>query len=217
MAGDQIMPGDQMESRATACASAANAPDRRRFLGGALAFGALLVAPQAIWAQVRAGTTGGATTAQRRVLTVVCDLVIPATDTPGAVAAGVPAFVELGLGHGLENTLVAGTAAQPAGLQLLDWLQTELDRRADGIFLSATPARQTTALERLDTETYAQGQGDAPWRKLKALILDGYYTSEIGGSKELHYELVPGRFDPDLLLAADSRSWSSDWTAVDFG
>ena len=30
-------------------------------------------------------------------------------------------------------------------------------------------------------------------------------------------ELVPGRWDPNLPLPAHNRSWSSDWTAVDFG
>lgn len=72
-------------------------------------------------------------------------------------------------------------------------------------------------LEAYDAAAFAPDQKDHPWKKIKALILTGYYTSEVGASRELQYELVPGRFDPDLPLPADNRSWSSDWTAVDFG
>ena len=49
-----------------------------------------------------------------------------------------------------------------------------------------------------------------------ALILTAYYTSETGGSRELQYELVPGKWEPDLPFVPGSRAWSSDWTAVEF-
>ena len=31
---------------------------------------------------------------------------------------------------------------------------------------------------------------------IKWLTLTGYYTSEVGASSELHYRVVPGRFEP---------------------
>jgi len=31
---------------------------------------------------------------------------------------------------------------------------------------------------------------------MKWLTLTGYYTSEIGATSELHYRVVPGRFEP---------------------
>jgi hypothetical protein len=49
------------------------------------------------------------------------------------------------------------------------------------------------------------------------LILTGYYTSEIGGARELQYELTPGRYDPAVAIRPGERAYSSDWTAVDFG
>ena len=72
-------------------------------------------------------------------------------------------------------------------------------------------------LAKLDGEAFAEGAQDHPWKVIKGLILTGYYTSEVGGSKELRYELVPGRWDPDLPLKPTDRAFSSDWTAVDFG
>jgi hypothetical protein len=55
-----------------------------------------------------------------------------------------------------------------------------------------------------------------PWHTIKNLILIGYYTSEVGGSQELQYELVPTRFDPDLPMTSATRLFD-DWTAIDFG
>ncbi|MDO7833728.1 gluconate 2-dehydrogenase subunit 3 family protein [Sphingobium sp. HBC34] len=196
--------------------------DRRQILGGMFALGLLVGTPLAIWSQTREQPGAGASASQRHLLERLADLVIPATDTPGALAVGVPAFVELALLHGLDGTApetMARVQMQPdrGGLPILDLVAGELDRRSQGTFTSLSPARQTAVLTAYDAAAYAQDQGDHPWRKIKALILTGYYTSEVGASRELQYELVPGRFDPDLPLPANNRSWSSDWTAVDFG
>ena len=153
--------------------------------GTALAEGSLRATPQQ-WALVRR----------------VCDLVIPATDTPGAADTGVAEFVVLALEHGLEAD---GRSDH------LAWLESALAGDARTL-----PDR----LAALDQAAFPPGPPPpvpSPWRRLKALILTGYYTSEAGASRELQYELVPGRFDPDLPLHPGDRAWSSDWTAVDFG
>jgi hypothetical protein len=182
---------------------------RRRFFQAAIAAAA---AP--IW--TRLADAEAVPGDRKRLLAVVSDLVIPDTETPGAVAAGVPDFVVLGLEHGLDGTTSTRTDAR-GGLALLDALAADLDRRAGGAFLSAAPERRAALLGALDAETFAAGDSAAPWRKIKDLILTGYYTSQTGASKELRYELTPGRFDPDIPKATSDRSWSSDWTAVDFG
>ena len=69
----------------------------------------------------------------------------------------------------------------------------------------------------LDAEAYVEGVREHPWRTIKALILTGYYTSEPGGSQELQFNLVPGTYEPDVPVTGQTRAFSSDWTAVDFG
>ena len=76
---------------------------------------------------------------------------------------------------------------------------------------------QVARLTALDAEAFAPDAGDHAWKTIKALILTGYYASEAGGANELRYELVPGRYDPDVPPKPDDRAFSSDWTAVDFG
>ena len=116
------------------------------------------------------------------------ELVLPATDTPGASQAKVADFLLMALDARLGST-------EPA--QLLR-VQAVLDGGAEagGHFLLLPRARQRELLAALDARSYAgahaDGSAEADWPHLKALILAGYYTSEIGASKELVYDPVPG-------------------------
>lgn len=196
--------------------------DRRQLIGGAAVLAVLAGLPLYIWQQSRGGDETGASESEKLLIARLSDLVIPATDTPGAVAVGVPAFVELALLHGLDETTppISGPvrmAGYRGGFPVLEQVARDLNRHASGDFLSLKPDRQHTQLAAYDADAFGGERQDHPWKKLKALILTGYYTSEVGASRELQYELVPGRWEPDLPLPPNNRSWSSDWTAVDFG
>lgn len=165
---------------------------------------------------------------QREMMVAVAEHVLPTTDTPGAGKAGAGDFAIVALAHGLDGTRApVATAEMPYGmanyrrqdgsLQHLAWLESRLDHAASGDWIGKPPVRREAILAALDAEAYAVGADAHPWRKIKGLILTGYYTSEIGGSKELRYELTPGRFDPAVPLKPGDRAYSSDWTAVDFG
>jgi len=200
--------------------------DRRDFLRGATLL-ALAVTPGTLLGACKAATADAPSERQRKLLTLVSDLVIPRTGTAGAGEVGVGDFVVLALAHGLENSreVLPRDATPPFKAHLrvdgsLDhggWLEAELDRRADGDFLKLGRAIQAARLAALDATAYAEGVRFHPWRTLKALVLTGYYTSQVGGSQELSFELVPGRFDADVPVTSETRAWSSDWTAVDFG
>jgi len=198
-------------------------PDRRGLLRGGLVLAGAALTPAQVWAQVVAGKTTPLPARVQQLLERVSDLTIPDTATPGAVKAGVPAFIALAIAHGLSHANAPVPPEQfsggnaPAGAGLLDWLGFELDLKAGGNFLAAKPDAQAKALADLDGAAYAKGAEKSPWRTWKGLIVTGYYTSEIGASQELFFELVPGRFDPDVPVGPQDRAWSNDWTAVDFG
>ena len=174
---------------------------RRKVFGGAALLALALGVPVGAFAanQVTASP-------HQLLLRHVCQIVIPRTDTPGAGDTGVAEFVVLACAHGLEG----------ATNEHLAWL----DHAVGKDFTSLNVAKQAEIVGALDRAAFPAGpppQSPSPWRTIKALILTGYYTSETGASKELQYELVPGRFDADLPLHPGDRAWSSDWTAVDFG
>jgi Gluconate 2-dehydrogenase subunit 3 len=167
-----------------------------------------MAAAGALWTTVRqsAAAESAATPAIARdaLIETVCDLVIPDTDTPGAKAARVPAFIELALQHGL------------AGSNSNDRQQLEglLNAAAGGAFIAQDHTRQLQILTDVDAQAYAMN--GSVWPRIKTLVLMGYYTSEVGASQELQYQLVPGRYDADLPVKAGDRGWSSDWVGQSF-
>lgn len=201
----------------------------RRDLMGAAALLALVVGvPTATVMLSTQDAADAPSDRQRAMIAAVSDHVLPTTDTPGAGQVGTGDFVILALAHGLDGTRApaatgalsfagAGQRRPDGSLRYLDWLEQALDTAARGDWLGMAPAARAKILATLDAAAFAQGADAHPWRKLKGLILTGYYTSQVGGSDELSYELTPGRFDPAVPLKAGMRGYSSDWTAVDFG
>lgn len=192
---------------------------RRGFLGAATLVAALSTVPGSAAVLQTLDPTDAPSPRQRKLMRRVADLVIPATDTPGAGAVGAGDFTILALAHGLEGTRKAKDAAFAPFLrtdQSLDhvrWLESKLGPK----WLGKPRGQQQMELAALDAAAFNGDPAAAPWRAIKGLILTGYYTSEAGGSKELNYELVPGRFDPKVPATPATRAFSSDWTAVDFG
>lgn len=201
---------------------------RRDFLGGAALLALCVGVPVATVSLSKLDDSEAPTDRQRELMAEVADLVIPRNDTPGARDVGTGDFVILALAHGLSGTRapVASGTTTPAftpflrrdgSLQHMAWLEQALDRAGNGDFLRRTAAERAAILGAIDAAAMARGAPWSPWVAIKGLILTGYYTSEAGGSRELQYQLVPGRFDPDLPLLPSDRAWSSDWTAVEFG
>jgi hypothetical protein len=135
------------------------------------------------------------------MLARLCDIVIPDTDTPGARAAGVPAFLPFAFSH----ELFGGNA------ETLPALLSRLDAQAGGGgFLAADEAQQIDIITALDHATFSREgsppvdiEGQRLWRIVKSGIVTSFYTSESGGSRTLAYELVPGRYDADINLHTD--------------
>jgi Gluconate 2-dehydrogenase subunit 3 len=173
---------------------------------------ALLAAANSVWGCVKSGMVGALTLGQLKILTAASGIVIPKTETAGAIEAGVPAFVTLALAHGLDSTADSKTPGAPPANDYGAWLEQSLGRD----FATLPTPVQSEKLTAIDAVAFKPGM-PTPWTILKGLILTGYYTSEAGASQELRYELVPGRWDPDIPAKPGDRAWSSDWTAVEFG
>ena len=105
----------------------------------------------------------------------VVDLIIPASDTPGALGAGVPYYIDYVV---MANDVLLSIVRK--GLQ---WLA-----RVD--FLKMTETEQIALLETASKRAEAGNEGDHEhfWRAIKAMTADGYYTSKIGLRDELGYK-----------------------------
>ena len=140
--------------------------------------------------------------AQAELMAVVAEHIIPTTDTPGARAVGAPAFIDMMLA---EYYAPADRERFVAGL-------ADLDARAEAscghAFLRCDAGRQRTLLDVVDREAFA-GRDPHWFRTMKELTLLAYYTSEIGATKELRYQQVPGRFDGCVPFGSVGRAWAT--------
>jgi hypothetical protein len=123
------------------------------------------------------------------------DLIIPPTDTPGARTAKVPEFIAVIVGEWYTNDERQGFMNGLADLDVRS--RTGFNR----VFIDLTEDQKIQLLQNLDQEVSAirarQGTLDGNFfQRLKGLTLYGYYTSEIGMTQELHYQVIPGRYDP---------------------
>ncbi|SAK86378.1 hypothetical protein AWB79_06059 [Caballeronia hypogeia] len=179
--------------------TAATLKGRRGFIIGA---GATVTAA-GIWSMTGIAAFAGTSNS---LLDYVCDQTIPDTDTPGAVAVGVPRFVQLAISRGLLG----------AKSNLLESLTTELDTAARGKFMALPADARLQVLARHDADSFERGRSKPgrAWPTVKRLVIVGYYTSEVGGSRELRYVLDPGEFKPDVPYASGDRAYSNDWFGV---
>jgi hypothetical protein len=180
-------------------ASAGRGLSRRDVLeGGVASFLALLAPEVLIVARARAASDPRTPLVDR-----LCDLVIPPTDTPGAAEAGAGTFVLLAIDHrvaGLDDTVLSRVSGA-------------LDAAAGGSFLQAAPARQATLLTELDQQAFAQQPRThhaASVAGAQAGDRSGYYTSQIGASRELVYEPVPDSERSNFKLTPDFRARSNE-------
>ena len=132
---------------------------------------------------------------QSETVATIAELIIPATDTPGARAAQVDRFIDL---------LLAEWATDDDRATFLKGL-ADVDARAHAAFgtdfLTATEAQRVTLLTQLDGEAQerhtATANAQPPFfQRMKFLAVFGYCTSEVGATAELRYQTIPGSYDP---------------------
>ena len=144
--------------------------------------------------------------ARRALVAAICETIIPRTDTPGAIEAKVPKFIELLYAHWMNE---AEKAVFDEGLAAL------------GGFTELSPRKQQKELEQMEEATdhpwfelggvsFLQGSTETPpfIILIKEFTVTGYFMSEIGASEVL--ELNPmGEFDGDIKLARGASAWAA--------
>jgi hypothetical protein len=142
---------------------------------------------------------------QRKLVAEVAEIIIPRTDTPGAVDAGVPAFIEMML---KDCYLSPEHQSFIEGLDVLskkDFLNKSMADKISIIsaieqenkaLMKAYNVQQTKMGDNEDKELMAAQKKGLPfWRLMKELTLLGYFTSKVGLTASFDFVLVPGRFE----------------------
>lgn len=123
---------------------------------------------------------------QAKVLSTVADILIPETDTPGALAAGVPELIDQYI---LNNTDEEGQKeVQGAFKGFLDSCQSALGKA----FGDCTPEEQLSFLQGMEKQE-SESDGPAILGEMKGMIYRSFFTSK-EGMEILGYEPIPGDY-----------------------
>jgi hypothetical protein len=156
---------------------------------------------------------------QAELVTVVADLIIPRTDTPGAVDVGVPAFID---------TMLKDVYAQDDRERYLSGLQA-FDAAAQSEhgkpFVKLDETQRLALLRKFHDEAAAAERATDPRSEsynrpfvlmTKELTLLGFFTSQIGATKVLQYEAVPGRYQACIPIsqAGNGKNWAVETSLV---
>jgi hypothetical protein len=174
---------------------------RRELLLGAvlLVGGAPAVLPADLFA-AEADSKGFFDKARFELLDAVCEMIIPATDTPGARGAGVPG--------GIDALMLNWASAQRRQEfnALLDSIDAAAVAQTGNKLLDLPVAIQIVVMTKFDAARYRK---DAVYSKLKELVVRLYYLSEVGATQELRLEMVPGAWEPALKITPTTRAWAT--------
>lgn len=141
--------------------------------------------------------------AEFKLVQRLSDLIIPTTDTPGAIEVGVPEL--------MDQLYVewASASSKKQHREALTSISKTLNAMAKEDFVGASPQIQLATLTTLDGQAFSsEWAKNGQYRSVKDLIAKCYYGTEIGATQELRYERVPGRWEPCIPLAQVGRTWA---------
>jgi hypothetical protein len=153
---------------------------------------------------------------QRETVAELSEMIIPATDTPGAKAAKVDEFIDIIL---TEWSTDGEKAEFLAGLAACDVRATQ----AFGApFVRCTAAQRARLLTEMDAELTAARTARRAWRRdsgqpqppdhrklffhqVRSLTVSGYYSSEPGYKLERKQSIIPGIYTACMPAGEASR------------
>lgn len=130
------------------------------------------------------------------------ELIIPTTDTPGAISAEVHTFIDFQLAYCFntqeQHIIFAGLAK----------LDTQANEQHAASFIACDKAKQIALLTDMEAARNGFTQSDRQFfKQFKALVVFGYYTSEIGATQELAYSAIPGGYKA-IKFADVGKAWA---------
>jgi hypothetical protein len=126
----------------------------------------------------------------------IADTLLPVTSTPGASEVHVPYFIEL----------VVKDCMGHADQQLIKKGLQQLNDQQAGKFSSITAEEKLKVIKETDTAAFDDDADKRWFRLLKKLAVVGYFTSQEGMTKALHYVKVPGDYKACIPVKKGEKS-----------
>lgn len=138
----------------------------------------------------------------------IAETIIPATDTPGAKAAKVGAFMTVMVKDCYEEK------DQKIFREGMDKINDESKKKFDKAFMELTTEERHQLLVAIDNDQKDYGKkkkADDPnhyFRLMKELTLLGYFTSEVGATQALRYVESPGKYEGCIPYKKGDKAWA---------
>jgi gluconate 2-dehydrogenase gamma chain len=153
---------------------------------------------------------------QAQLVVALCEIIMPKTETPGAVEAGVPQFIDDML---LSVYTQADKDRVAKGFTAFD----EEAKSAYGDVFAGAKKEDQIALVKKHHDALAGKSGDSSagwWRasgggekpfmiEMKELILLGFFTSQPGATEVLQYNQAPGPYKGCVPLTEVGKTWAT--------
>jgi glucoside 3-dehydrogenase (cytochrome c) hitch-hiker subunit len=136
------------------------------------------------------------TSGEYALVSRISDLIIPRTDTPGAVDANVPGYMD-----GLMTDW-ASSETKNAHRDALRLIRSELDRRAGGSFMEASETAAEQVLASFDAAAFNESGDTSGYKRMKGYVTQSYFATEDGATEELKWVAIPGRWDPSVDISS---------------
>lgn len=138
-----------------------------------------------------------------KTLALISDIILPKTDTPSGAELDCHGFLD----HQL-NICHSKQEQQDAVAFLVTLNQTSQQLYKKG-FNQLTLQEQTQLLTNIEQGIGFNDKQQAVFKKLKALIVFGFFTTELGATKILSYQAIPGGFIGSIPYNKSSTTWGS--------
>lgn len=151
--------------------------------------------------------------AKRALIADLADTIIPTTDTPGAKVAGVEVFIISVLSNCTTNV------EQNLFLEGLADVENYCDRNYSKSFSACNAQQRISVLAHFENSELYDSKllnkinnkffGAPFFSKLKELTVQGYCNSQLGATKGLAFNFIPGQYHACIPLKANQKSWAT--------
>ncbi|WP_445748080.1 gluconate 2-dehydrogenase subunit 3 family protein [Polaribacter sp.] len=186
--------------------------DRRKAIGGILAFTGIGIASFTGFKFFYGTSNRGKLKNYKDLIAELADVIIPASDTPGAKEANVQNFIidfmESCSSNKEFNTFYSG----------LNDIQSTCLNDYNTVFQKCTNQQKIEVLKNLDTNQDSNSfftkidtkiRGRSFFNILKSLTIEGYCSSELGATNLLSYVPVPANYSAITTITSNQKAWAT--------
>ncbi|MEY4629680.1 MAG: hypothetical protein RLZZ595_2006 [Bacteroidota bacterium] len=178
----------------------------------ALIFGGTIVGGSAFLQGCKSSSTASVAFAltpdQIAFLDELAETIIPTTNTPGAKAAKVGAFMNVMVADCYEEK------DQKIFVEGIGMIEASAKNMYTKGFMDLSADQRNSLLNQVNKELKAyndskkDGDPNHYFGLMKQLTLLGYFTSEVGATQALRYVAVPGKYEGCIPYAKGDRAWA---------